>query len=286
ARPGHGRGAVGQAHRGLHRDDPHRAGRSGAHPPGALPGRAGRRPGVEHAAAARLCAPRRAGARRLRRDGAVRVRGARQGHRVAGRPPPAGPPRRGRPARQALPAAGAPGQRDPRRRRLRQRAAAAARPRAARAGLPGQLRPRRRQRRPAVRPSRRQADGRLDRGHDRRRLPGPARAGQRRPAGRARADRLRRRLRLRADGHAAGRRRPRGRARRAVPGGGGGVHGLRHRRLHDLRAAGRGRRRPHPDGALLRRGAGVPRRPGALGRRRHGPGRHGRRHHRAGSAPV
>ena len=80
---------------------------------------------------------------------------------------------------------------------------------------------------------------------------------------------VRRRLRLRADGDAASGHRPRGRARHPVPGRGRGVDGLRHRGLHDLRAAGHRRRRPDPHGPVLRRGAGVPRRPGPLGRRRH-----------------
>ena len=48
-----------------------------------------------------------------------------------------------------------------------------------------------------------------------------------------------------------------------------GVDGLRDRGLHDLRAAGRRRGRPHPLLPVLRRGAGVRRRPGALRRRRH-----------------
>ena len=56
-------------------------------------------------------------------------------------------------------------------------------------------------------------------------------------------------------------------------GRGRGVDGLRHRGVHDLRAAGRRRRRPDPDGPLLHRGAGLRRRPGALRRRRHGPAR-------------
>ena len=46
---------------------------------------------------------------------------------------------------------------------------------------------------------------------------------------------------------------------------------LRHRTLPGLRAAGGGRGRRHPDGPGLRRGAGVPRRPGALGRPRLDP---------------
>ena len=57
--------------------------------------------------------------------------------------------------------------------------------------------------------------------------------------------------------------------RRAQPVRRRGVDGLRHRRLHDLRAAGRRRRRRDPHGALLRRGPGVPRRPRPVGRRRH-----------------
>ena len=59
------------------------------------------------------------------------------------------------------------------------------------------------------------------------------------------------------------------RARRLLPVRGRGVDGLRHRRLHDLRAAGHRRRRRHAHAALLRRRSGVPRRPGALGRGRH-----------------
>ena len=58
-------------------------------------------------------------------------------------------------------------------------------------------------------------------------------------------------------------------ARHPRPGRGRGVDGLRHRRVHDLRAAGRRRRRRDPHGALVRRGPGVRRRPGAVGRRRH-----------------
>ena len=61
------------------------------------------------------------------------------------------------------------------------------------------------------------------------------------------------------------------------PGRGRGVDGLRHRGVHDLRAAGARRGRPLPVRPLLRRGAGVRRRPGALGRRRHAAGRPRRR---------
>jgi hypothetical protein len=48
-------------------------------------------------------------------------------------------------------------------------------------------------------------------------------------------------------------------------------HGLRHRGLHDLRAAGGGQRRDHPDGAGLHGRAEVPRRADPLGRHRHDP---------------
>ena len=141
---------------------------------------------------------------------------------------------------------------------------------AARARLQVSLRARRRQRRPAVRPPRRQAHRRHHRRHHRRRLARRRRAGSptccRAVLG---PHRLRRRLRLRADGDAARGRRPGRRAGHRLAGRGRGVDGLRHRGLHDLRAAGRRRRRPDPHGALLRRGAGVPRRPRALGRRRH-----------------
>ena len=71
------------------------------------------------------------------------------------------------------------------------------------------------------------------------------------------------------------RRRP---PRRRRPGRGRGVDGLRRRRVHDLRHAGRRQRRGDPDGALLRRGTGVPRRPRAVGRVR--------RRARAGCPPT
>ena len=121
---------------------------------------------------------------------------------------------------------------------------------------------------------------RSPRRHHRRRLRGRARAGLRRAAPAARADRQRRRLRLRADGDAARRRRAGRRGGHPVAGGGGGVDGLRHRGLHDVRAAGGRGRRPYPDGALVRGGTGVPRRPGALAGRGAGPRRRG------GSAPM
>ena len=74
----------------------------------------------------------------------------------------------------------------------------------------------------------------------------------------------------------------RGRGRRR-PRRGRGVDGLRRGGLHDLRDAGRRRRRPDPHGPLLRRGPDLPRRPGALGRVRVGLGA-GPRRRRRGTA--
>ncbi len=80
----------------------------------------------------------------------------------------------------------------------------------------------------------------------------------------------RRGLRLRADARCCARSRDAATARgRPVLRRGRGVDGLRDRGLHDLRAAGRRRGRPHPLLPVLHRGPGVRRRPGALRRRRH-----------------
>ena len=212
---------------------------------------------------------------RLRRHARDRVRRARQGHRVARRGCTAtttvdivGP--LGRPF--ALPkepvscvlVAGGYGSAP-----MFLLADAAARPR-----LPRRRRARRGHRDQAVRRPRRQAH----RGLARPSRPTTARWAS---SGRvtdvlpavARAHRRRRRLRLRPDGDAAGGRQGRRRARRLLPVRGRGGDGLRHRRLHDVRAAGDRRRRRHPHAALVRRRPGLPGRPGALGRGRHRPAR-------------
>ncbi len=72
-------------------------------------------------------------------------------------------------------------------------------------------------------------------------------------------------------------------AGREQPARGRGVDGLRHRGVHDLRAAGALGRRQHPDDPVVRRGTRVRRRPAALGRDlRRRLGRPGRRAGRPG----
>ena len=209
----------------------------------------------------------------LRRHRRRRRRRARPGHAVADRAARPRPGRHRRPARPAVPAARRAGRLRAGRRRLRQRAAVLARRGAARARLPRRDGARRGHRGPAVRRGRGPAHRRRRHRHHRRRLaPGTA-AGC--PTCSATSSPHRRGVvygcgpmaMLRsvteiADGR--GRRRP-GRRR--------GVDGLRRGGLHDLRHAGRRQRRRDPHGALLRRGPGLPRRPGALGRVRDGLGR-------------
>ena len=79
------------------------------------------------------------------------------------------------------------------------------------------------------------------------------------------------RIRLWPHGNAVGCRWDRSRASGIQPVLGRGSDGLRHRRVHDLRAPGHRPRRRDPHGAVVRGGAGVPRRSCPLERCRHHP---------------
>ena len=126
---------------------------------------------------------------------------------------------------------------------------------------------------PALRRAGREADGLHRRGHDRRRLGRHSAAWSPTCCPQVmRARRHRRGLRLRADGHAA----------RPSPPWPASIGVPTQCAVEESMACGIGvcmtcvlpvarRRRRHPDGALLRRRPGLPRRPGPLGRRRHRP---------------
>ncbi|CAA9254732.1 MAG: Dihydroorotate dehydrogenase (NAD(+)), electron transfer subunit, partial [uncultured Corynebacteriales bacterium] len=269
-RPGPGRGAGPPPGRGLPPDRDRGRRDRRAVPARAVRRPVGRRAAVVDAAAPVLRAlPGDPGGGVLG-DRADRRRRARPGHRVAGRGPAGGLTGRGGPAGHPVPAAVRADAVPAGRRRVRLGPAVLAGRRAAGPGVPGGVPARRRDPRADLRRAGGQAHRRRGHGDHRRRLVRPARHGRRRAAGRDRADRRAGRLRLRADADAAGGRRRRGVVRAAVPGGGGGVDGLRHRGLHDLRAAGGGGGRGDPDEPVLRGGPGVRPRAGALGRRRHG----------------
>ena len=186
---------------------------------------------------------------------------------MAGQPPSRGQRRRRGAARSPLCPSARPHHLRACWRRVRRRAAALPRRRAARPGLP---RARCTGRGHRAAPVRRAGDAppiRHPGAHHRGRLDRPSWPGYRRAARRPHTHRQRRRLRLRADGDARERHQCGRAARRRHSDRRRGIDGLRHRRLHDVRAAGRRRRRPHPHGPILRRWPGLPRRPGALGRR-------------------
>ncbi len=219
------------------------------------PGR--RRPGYLDAAAPGVLHPRCAAG--PRRHGRVRVLRRRAWHPVAGRPAGQGRAGRHRAARAAVPGAQGSGQLPAGRRRLRQRPAVLAGRAAARAALLGGLPARRGQRGPGVRRAHRPPDRPLGHHHHRGRLAGRPRPGHRHaragdPRGADRRD-----LRLRPDADAAPGDRAGGPVRHPGAGRRGGGDGLRLRGLHDLRAAGGGQRRDHPDGPFLRGRPGVPR---------------------------